>query len=82
MWLWLCVTVLAGMGASGPELKVAPGSSPRGVTAIGQGAEVAAFQFGTPTSAARVGFTKVTTEAASPGILTRMDVVDPPYMAP
>ena len=25
---------------------------------------------------------QVTTEAASPGILTRMDVVDPPYMDP
>ena len=25
---------------------------------------------------------QVTTEAASPGILTKMEVVDPPYMAP
>jgi len=25
---------------------------------------------------------QVTTEAASPGTLTRMDVVEPPYMAP
>ncbi len=47
MCLWFLITVLAGTGAPGQEL-----SSGR----------VAAFQFGAPTSAARTGFTKVTTE--------------------
>ncbi|MDI9434044.1 MAG: hypothetical protein QM570_20190 [Planctomycetota bacterium] len=47
MWLWFFVAALAGTGALGQEL-----SSGR----------VAALQFGTPTSATRTGFTKVTTE--------------------
>jgi len=55
MWLWLLVATLAGAGAPGQELPKARELS---------SSRVVAFQFGTPTSAARMGFTKVTTEAA------------------
>lgn len=53
MWLWLLVATLAGTGALGQDLPAAKEPS---------AGHVAMFQFGTPTSATRAGFTKVTTE--------------------
>jgi hypothetical protein len=55
MWWWLLIAVLAGAGGSGPKPATAQ-DLPSG--------RVAAFQFGTPGSARRVGFTKVATEDA------------------
>jgi hypothetical protein len=53
MWLWICIAALTGIGAIGQEPPTAENLS---------SGRVAAFQFGTPTSATRAGFTKVTTE--------------------
>ena len=53
MWLWLLVAALPCAGASGQKPPTANDLS---------SSRVVAFQFGTPTSATRTGFTKVTTE--------------------
>ncbi len=62
MWWWLLVAVLAGAGASARESPGARELSSGRVVTGRPTAEVVKFQFGTPTSAARAGFTKVTTE--------------------
>ncbi len=61
MWLWLLAVVLAGTGEKSAAVNDPP---PGGVATNRQAAIVARFQFGTPTSAARVGFTKVTVTEA------------------